>query len=690
MKSVKSGFDPLSMLSVPKKKNKEQNSSTPNPSTSQNKIEIKLPNDSSKKEKSNNNSSKNLSFDFEYIKKFYSDKNFIRENSNLLPCENIEIYEKASYRSEDIYTIGILILTRYRLVFKFQDEKRKEKMNYNEEDFSIPLFLIKQINKIDNNGKYIIELNLKDSRNVKYCIWASQNNLKFFGDLNELVFPHDSNNYFLFTYDYNNYNKNKKINGWNLFDVKREFLRMGISSTNNLKFSNVNEKFLVCESYPEIIIIPSRTNDSDLKNYAYYRINNRIPILSYLYKKKDKLSCIWRSSQIKPNMIITSGFQGDNKYIQDIIGKDKKFIIFDIRNFQNNSSYKFNIKNNEFKETYFKTEVLKYELAGINNIRQSVFKLYELCNNNQIMDNKNFYTKLDNTNWYQLIFNILNISCKIKLYLENNISILLHDIEGFDLSCVISSISQILIDPFYRTIKGFAILIEKEFLYFGFNFGIRNGFYLNDFKEDGRSPIFLLFLDCIHQILEKFPNFFEFTNDLLIFLGYENFTNKYGTFIFNNNYERNKYNAKEKTCSIWTDILCNCDKYVNSYYNSENISEILYPNFSLFNLDFWDEYFMRNSEGVKNKEIYSKNIKFNTTQKFFDSVHKRELDKIKKFDNNYQNLKDALNEILDITKLNILDNLDDYDQIYLKKIYEDKKKETIKIKNFENVFGINK
>jgi hypothetical protein len=44
MKSVKSGFDPLSMLSVPKKKNKEQNSSTPNPSTTQNKIEIKLPN----------------------------------------------------------------------------------------------------------------------------------------------------------------------------------------------------------------------------------------------------------------------------------------------------------------------------------------------------------------------------------------------------------------------------------------------------------------------------------------------------------------------------------------------------------------------------------------------------------------------------------------------------------------------
>ena len=99
---------------------------------------------------------------------------------------------------------------------------------------------------------------------------------------------------------------------------------------------------------------------------------------------------------------------------------------------------------------------------------------------------------------------------------------------------------------------------------------------------------------------------------------------------------------------------------------------------------------MRNSEGVKNKEIYSKNIKFNTTQKFFDSVHKRELEKIKKFDNNYQNLKDALNEILDITKLNILDNLDDYDQIYLKKIYEDKKKESIKNKNFENVFGINK
>ena len=60
-----------------------------------------------------------------YLKKFYNDKEFIKENAELLPCENIEIYERASYKNEDIYSIGVLILTKFRLIFKFQDEKQR-------------------------------------------------------------------------------------------------------------------------------------------------------------------------------------------------------------------------------------------------------------------------------------------------------------------------------------------------------------------------------------------------------------------------------------------------------------------------------------------------------------------------------------------------------------------------------------
>ena len=54
-----------------------------------------------------------------YQKKFYSDENFITKNGGLLPCEKLENYEKASYKNEEPSALGILILSKYRLIFKF-------------------------------------------------------------------------------------------------------------------------------------------------------------------------------------------------------------------------------------------------------------------------------------------------------------------------------------------------------------------------------------------------------------------------------------------------------------------------------------------------------------------------------------------------------------------------------------------
>lgn len=53
-----------------------------------------------------------------------------------------------------------------------------------------------------------------------------------------------------------------------------------------------------------------------------------------------------------------------------------------------------------------------------------------------------------------------------------------------------------MLDSYYRTIEGFIIIIEKEFLSFGHKIAIRNGHYenlilQNNEKDKERSPIFL-------------------------------------------------------------------------------------------------------------------------------------------------------------------------------------------------------
>ena len=66
------------------------------------------------------------------------------------------------------------------------------------------------------------------------------------------------------------------------------------------------------------------------------------------------------------------------------------------------------------------------------------------------------------------------------------------------------SLAQIILDPFYRTIEGFCHLVEKDWLAFGHPFTKRNNQLLGSALKHDLSPIFLQFLDCIHQVLFVF------------------------------------------------------------------------------------------------------------------------------------------------------------------------------------------
>jgi hypothetical protein len=89
-------------------------------------------------------------------------------------------------------------------------------------------------------------------------------------------------------------------------------------------------------------------------------------------------------------------------------------------------------------------------------------------------------------------------------------------------------------DPYFRTLEGFIVLIEKDWLMFGHQFGLRSGLISKNKSEDEFSPIFLQWLDCVHQIVWQFPLAFEFNLELINFLADNMFNGKYGTFLFNN------------------------------------------------------------------------------------------------------------------------------------------------------------
>ena len=118
-----------------------------------------------------------------------------------------------------------------------------------------------------------------------------------------------------------------------------------------------------------------------------------------------------------------------------------------------------------------------------------------------------YLSSLENSQWMFYISQLLSTAIEVASSINlDNRPVLVHCSDGWDRTTQVVALSQILLDPFYRTIKGFQILVEREWLSFGHKFADRCGQGI----EGEQSPIFLQWLDCIYQLLKQFPTAFEF------------------------------------------------------------------------------------------------------------------------------------------------------------------------------------
>lgn len=61
---------------------------------------------------------------------------------------------------------------------------------------------------------------------------------------------------------------------------------------------------------------------------------------------------------------------------------------------------------------------------------------------------------------------------------------------------------QLYMDPYYRTLEGFEVLVEKEWCSFGHMFGLR----AHSDSPTESSPVFLQWLDTVWQVTAKFES----------------------------------------------------------------------------------------------------------------------------------------------------------------------------------------
>ena len=66
---------------------------------------------------------------------------------------------------------------------------------------------------------------------------------------------------------------------------------------------------------------------------------------------------------------------------------------------------------------------------------------------------------------------------KIASYIASSLSrpVMVHCSDGWDRTPQIVALTELLVDPYYRSMEGFRVLVEKEWLDFGHKMADRNG-----------------------------------------------------------------------------------------------------------------------------------------------------------------------------------------------------------------------
>ncbi|XP_044537064.1 myotubularin-related protein 7 [Gracilinanus agilis] len=263
----------------------------------------------------------------------------------------------------------------------------------------------------------------------------------------------------LFCFSFNpKLDKEEREQGWRLVDLREEYKRMGIPNSC-WHLSDVNRDYRVCDSYPTDVYVPKSATAHIIVGSSKFRSRRRFPALSYYCK--DTNASICRSSQP------LSGFSArcleDEQMLQAIRranpGSDFMYVV-DTRPKLNAMANRAAGKGYENEDNYAD---IKFQFIGIENIhvmRSSLQKMLEVCELRS-PSMSDFLWGLENSGWLRHIKAILDAGVFIaKAVAEEGTSVLVHCSDGWDRTAQVCSVASLLLDPHYRTLKGFMVSLE--------------------------------------------------------------------------------------------------------------------------------------------------------------------------------------------------------------------------------------
>ncbi|EDL24975.1 myotubularin-related protein 2 isoform 1 [Mus musculus] len=518
------------------------------------------------------------------------------EEPALLPGENIKDMAKdVTYICPFTGAVrGTLTVTSYRLYFKSMERDPPFVLDAS-------LGVISRVEKIGGassrgENSYGLETVCKDIRNLRFAHKPEgRTRRSIFENLMKYAFP-VSNGLPLFAFEY------KEVfpeNGWKLYDPLLEYRRQGIPN-ESWRITKINERYELCDTYPALLVVPANIPDEELKRVASFRSRGRIPVLSWIHPESQ--ATVTRCSQ---PMVGVSGKRSkeDEKYLQAIMdsnAQSHKIFIFDARPSVNAVANKAKGGGYESEDAYQNAELVFLDIHNIHVMRESLRKLKEIVY--PTIEETHWLSNLESTHWLEHIKLILAGALRIADKVESGkTSVVVHCSDGWDRTAQLTSLAMLMLDGYYRTIRGFEVLVEKEWLSFGHRFQLRVGHGDKNHADADRSPVFLQFIDCVWQMTRQFPTAFEFNEYFLITILDHLYSCLFGTFLCNSEQQRGKENLPKKTVSLWSYINSQLEDFTNPLYGSYS-NHVLYPVASMRHLELWVGYYIRWNPRMKPQE----------------------------------------------------------------------------------------